>query len=132
MHIAIEIPVAIQGLWAPSQLPFLELNNTTLIMLKVRPNAKALKDLEPHHVMGQLLSSLSLGSCVLAFLCYSLPGKFILYLTSGIDTNMCFIEFMPGKRAVAIGLTVYNCIASTVLFQAPRFIPMSLGTLAEA
>ena len=35
MHIALEIPLAIQGVWSPANLPFLELNNTTLVMLKV-------------------------------------------------------------------------------------------------
>ena len=40
-------------------------------------------------------------------------------------------DFLPGKRALAIGLTVYHCIVSTVLFQAPRFVPYSLGALAE-
>ncbi|KLO09012.1 hypothetical protein SCHPADRAFT_943973 [Schizopora paradoxa] len=95
LHIAVEIPIAIQGLWSPAALPFLELNNTTLVMLK-------------------LYAALSLGSCVLALLCHSLA------------------EFLPGKRAAAIGLTVYHCVASTILFQAPRFIPFSLGDLAES
>jgi hypothetical protein len=40
-------------------------------------------------------------------------------------------EFLPGKRALAIGLCVYHSIASTVLFQAPRFIPYSFGAFAE-
>jgi hypothetical protein len=31
-----EVPLAIQGLWAPATLPFLQLNNTTLVVLKVR------------------------------------------------------------------------------------------------
>lgn len=35
MHIALEIPLAIQGIWSPANLPFLDLNNTTLVMLKV-------------------------------------------------------------------------------------------------
>jgi len=95
LHIAVEIPIAIQGLWAPAQLPFLELNNTTLVMLK-------------------LYAALSLGTCVMALLCHSLA------------------EFLPGKRAAAIGLTVYHCVASTILFQSPRFVPFSLGELAES
>ena len=36
LHIALEIPVAIQGLLAPMSLPLLGLNNTTLVILKVR------------------------------------------------------------------------------------------------
>ena len=42
------------------------------------------------------------------------------------------IEFLPGKRALAIGLTVYHSVCSTILFQSPRFVPFSLGALAEA
>ena len=42
------------------------------------------------------------------------------------------IEFLPGKRALAIGLCVYHCVISTVLFQAPRFIPYSFGALLES
>lgn len=36
VHIAMEIPLAIQGILAPSSLPFLQLNNTTIVLLKVR------------------------------------------------------------------------------------------------
>lgn len=36
IHTALEIPVAIQGVWTPSSLPFLELNNTVVIILKVK------------------------------------------------------------------------------------------------
>lgn len=46
LHIAVEIPIAIQGLWAPAQLPFLELNNTTLVMLKVRRKSISMDDAE--------------------------------------------------------------------------------------
>jgi hypothetical protein len=94
LHLALEAPVAIQGLWSPASLPFLEMNNTTLIMLK-------------------LYASLVLAICVTSFLCFSLP------------------EFLPGKRALAIGLCIYHSTVSTVLFQAPRFIPHSFGPLAE-
>jgi hypothetical protein len=41
-------------------------------------------------------------------------------------------EFLPGKRALAIGLCVYHSILSTILFQAPRFIPFTLGPFFEA
>jgi len=41
-------------------------------------------------------------------------------------------EFLPGKRALAIGLCVYHSVISTVLFQAPRFIPFSFGPFFEA
>ena len=58
-HIAIEIPVAIQGVLSPSALPFLDLNNTTVAILK-------------------LFSALSFGTCVAALLCFSLPGESLL------------------------------------------------------
>ncbi|EPQ52107.1 hypothetical protein GLOTRDRAFT_117600 [Gloeophyllum trabeum ATCC 11539] len=95
LHIALEIPFVIQGLWAPQALPFIQLNNTTLVMVK-------------------LYAALSLGTCIAAFLVFSLP------------------EFLPGKRALAIGLCVYHSLISTVLYQAPRFIPRSFGPLAES
>ena len=41
------------------------------------------------------------------------------------------VEFLPGKRALAIGLCIYHSTVSTVLFQAPRFIPHSFGPLFE-
>ena len=41
-------------------------------------------------------------------------------------------EFLPGKRALAVGLSLYHVTCSTVLFNAPRFIPHSFGPLAES
>lgn len=38
LHIALEIPLAIQGVWSPTSLPFVQLNNTTLVVLKVHTN----------------------------------------------------------------------------------------------
>jgi hypothetical protein len=35
LHIALEIPLAMKGIWSPHTLPFMEMNNTTLVMLKV-------------------------------------------------------------------------------------------------
>jgi len=95
LHIALEIPIALQGVWSPAALPFLQLNNTTLVMIK-------------------LYSALTFATCLLSLLCFPLP------------------EFLPGKRALAIGLCLYHSIASTILFQSPRFIPHSFGTLMEA
>ncbi len=40
-------------------------------------------------------------------------------------------EYLPGKRAFSINLMIYHTIAAGSLFQAPRFIPVSFGTLAE-
>ncbi|KAI5119885.1 hypothetical protein M0805_008556 [Coniferiporia weirii] len=95
LHIAVEIPVAIQGVWSPANLPFLDLNNTSLVVLK-------------------LYAALSFASCIAALLSFSLP------------------DFLPGKRALAIGFTVYHCIASTILYQAPRFIPHTFGAFLES
>ncbi|OCH85772.1 hypothetical protein OBBRIDRAFT_890953 [Obba rivulosa] len=95
MHIAIEVPLAIQGLMSPTSLPFLQLNNTTLVLLK-------------------LYAALSAGTCAAALLCFSLP------------------EFLPGKRAFAMGLCFYHVTCSTILYNAPRFIPHSFGAYAES
>jgi hypothetical protein len=40
LHIAMEAPLAMQGIWAPHTLPFLQLNNTTVVVLKVRWNIR--------------------------------------------------------------------------------------------
>jgi hypothetical protein len=42
-----------------------------------------------------------------------------------------FQEFLPGKRSLAMGLCIYHTMVSTILFQAPRFIPHSFGPLME-
>ncbi|KAJ7485305.1 hypothetical protein FB451DRAFT_1229129 [Mycena latifolia] len=94
LHIALEIPLAVQGVWSPTSLPFVQLNNTTIVLLK-------------------LYSALVFAICGVAFLCFSLP------------------EFLPGKRALAIGLCIYHTICSTILYQAPRFIPVSFGEIFE-
>ncbi|KAJ6487943.1 hypothetical protein C8R45DRAFT_261895 [Mycena sanguinolenta] len=94
LHIALEIPLAVQGVWSPTSLPFVQLNNTTIVVLK-------------------LYSALVFAICGVALLCYSLP------------------EFLPGKRALAIGLCIYHTICSTILYQAPRFIPVSFGAIFE-
>lgn len=95
LHIALEMPIAVQGLFSPMSLPFIQLNNTSIVLLK-------------------LYASLALGISLTSLLAYSLP------------------DFLPAKRALAIGLCVYHSAVSTVLFQAPRFIPHSFGALAEA
>ncbi|EGN92860.1 hypothetical protein SERLA73DRAFT_190436 [Serpula lacrymans var. lacrymans S7.3] len=94
LHIALEAPLAIQGVWSPQALPFLQMNNSTVVILK-------------------LYAALILGTCVATFLAYPLP------------------EFLPGKRALAIGLCIYHSVVSTVLFQSPRFIPHSFGPFME-
>ncbi|KAJ8072620.1 hypothetical protein PM082_016179 [Marasmius tenuissimus] len=94
LHVVLEIPLAVQAIWSPASLPFLQLNNTTLVVLK-------------------MLSALSLGTCLASFLCFSLP------------------DILPGKRALALGLCLYHTVCSTILFQAPRFIPHTFGPACE-
>ncbi|KAG1876315.1 hypothetical protein F4604DRAFT_1760848 [Suillus subluteus] len=95
LHIALEAPLALQAFWSPQSLPFLQMNNTTVVMLK-------------------LYAALVTGSCITAFLAYPLP------------------EFLPGKRALAIGFCIYHSVVSTILFQTPRFIPHTLGPFLES
>lgn len=40
-------------------------------------------------------------------------------------------DYLPGKRALALGLMLYHTGVAAILFQAPRFVPISLGALAE-
>ena len=35
LHILLEAPLIIQGFWYPQSLPFLGMNNTTLVLVKV-------------------------------------------------------------------------------------------------
>ncbi|KAH9886434.1 hypothetical protein C8Q73DRAFT_748919 [Cubamyces lactineus] len=95
LHIALDAPMAIQGIWSPLNLPFLQLNNTTIVFIK-------------------LYAALVAGTCLMSLLCFGLP------------------EFLPGKRALAITLCIYHVTCSTILFNAPRFIPYSFGALAES
>lgn len=94
LHIALESPLAVQGLLAAHRLPFLQMNNTTLVILR-------------------MFSSLSGASALGAFLVFPLP------------------EYLPGKRAFAIVLMLYHMLVAGILYQSPRFIPYSLGALAE-
>ena len=59
--------------------------------------------------------------------CNSIFGPFPFIIEARAPT-----EFLPGKRALAIGLCIYHVTCSTILFNAPRFIPHSLGPLAES
>ncbi|KAH7886850.1 hypothetical protein F5I97DRAFT_1870709 [Phlebopus sp. FC_14] len=95
LHIALEAPIAVQAFFSPLSLPFMQMTNTTLVMLK-------------------LYSALIAATCIATILVYPLP------------------EFLPGKRALAIALCVYHSVASTILFQAPRFIPHTFGASFES
>lgn len=35
LHIALDVPVALQGVWSPQSLPFMQLNNTAVVFIKV-------------------------------------------------------------------------------------------------
>ncbi|KAL7410070.1 hypothetical protein BDY24DRAFT_401292 [Mrakia frigida] len=65
-------------------------------------------------VFIKLFAALSLSVSVGAFLCWPLP------------------EYLPGKRAFGLSLLLYHASVSTIIFQAPRFIPFSLGEAAES
>lgn len=95
LHIALEVPIAVVGLWSPASLPFMQLTNTTLVFLK-------------------MYSALVAGLCLSALLVFTLP------------------EFLPGKRALGMALCFYHVTCSTILFNAPRFIPHSFGPFAES
>ncbi|KZT69959.1 hypothetical protein DAEQUDRAFT_765004 [Daedalea quercina L-15889] len=95
LHIALEAPIAVMGLWSPVSLPFIQLTNTTLVILK-------------------MYSAMVAGFCLAALLAFSLP------------------EFLPGKRALGMGLCFYHVTCSTILFNAPRFIPHTFGAFAES
>jgi len=68
--------LAIQGLWTPASLPFLQLNNTTLVVLKVRGVSKVVtnRDLKVYTVL-KMYATLVLAVCIVALLCYPLPGE---------------------------------------------------------
>ncbi|KAF8587189.1 hypothetical protein K439DRAFT_1652364 [Ramaria rubella] len=86
LHIALEAPVAIQGLWAGQNLPFLDMNNTSLVLLK-------------------LYAALLLASCVASLLVFSLPeflpGKrafamaLLLYHSIATTILLSTVRFIP-------------------------------------
>jgi len=81
----------------------------------------------------QLYAALVLATCGMSLLCYSLPGELYAGLKhTSSDWLTWSPEFLPGKRALAIGLCLYHSISSTILFQTPRFIPHSFGPLLES
>jgi hypothetical protein len=75
LHIALEAPLAIQGLFAPQGLPFLDATNTTLVMIKVRPPPPSIYlRLRGSLTFSQLYAALSTASCITALLVFALPG----------------------------------------------------------
>ncbi|KAN0084387.1 hypothetical protein V8E55_007891 [Tylopilus felleus] len=95
IHVALEAPLVVQTFLSPTSLPFMQMTNTTIVLLK-------------------LYAAIVAATCVASVLVFPLP------------------EFLPGKRALAIALCVYHSIASTILFQAPRFMPHTFGPWLES
>ncbi|KAI9567534.1 hypothetical protein HD554DRAFT_971858 [Boletus coccyginus] len=95
VHVALEAPLVMQTFLSPTSLPFMQMTNTTVVMLKLYAAAVA-------------------ATCIASVLVFPLP------------------EFLPGKRALAIALCVYHTVVSTILYQAPRFIPHSFGPWLES
>ena len=82
LHIALESPIAIQGIWSPSALPFLDLNNTTVVLLK-------------------LYSALVTATCISSFLCFSLPGSSQLTFQHRFGSSIGFTdEAQPASNRV--------------------------------
>ena len=81
LHILLEAPLIIQGFWYPQALPFLGMNNTTLVLVKVHNSQinyfywLTLDPLATFPHPPQLLNAISLGTCLTSLLCFSLPGK---------------------------------------------------------
>ena len=73
LHIALEVPLVIQGLLFSHTLPFIELNNTVMVVLKVCAIVRSL-GWYPTIPLNQMYSTLSAASCVMALLCFGLPG----------------------------------------------------------
>lgn len=75
-----------------------------------------------------------------AFLCWPLP-EYLCALPFFPSCLSLFLEaradrlpplLRPGKRAFGLSLLLYHASVSTIIFQAPRFIPFSLGEAAES
>ena len=77
LHILLEAPLIVQGFWYPQSLPFLGMNNTTLVLIKVHDFQTAIVPNLRRFVISipQLLNAISLGTCLTSLLCYSLPGE---------------------------------------------------------
>ncbi|KAF7984678.1 hypothetical protein HWV62_12954 [Athelia sp. TMB] len=115
LHLALELPVAIQGLWMPSMLPFLEMNNTTLIILKVR-----------------VANTLSLSACLTP--CRTIPA-----LCSTYTRNLCYLLLVllsprvpPGKtwpchRAVCLPQCPVDCADPSATLHSPLLRNPSRG-----
>jgi len=99
LHVALELPFAIQGLLMGEQLPFIEMTNTTLVILKI-------------------YGALAIGTCVGAILCRGLPeflpGKRAMALSllvyhaivaATLMTSPRFVPFSFGPMAEQFTIT---------------------------
>ncbi|KZS96256.1 hypothetical protein SISNIDRAFT_437964 [Sistotremastrum niveocremeum HHB9708] len=85
LHCALEAPLAVQALWAPQLLPLIQLNNTTIVLLK-------------------LYGALSAGTCLAAFLCFGLPeflpGKRAFVISLVIYHCICSTVLINAPRII--------------------------------
>jgi hypothetical protein len=138
LHIALEAPLAIQGMFSPQGLPFLDATNTTLVIIKVRGFSpitlskpltpwlafrSSMQRFQRPRVSPRSSYSLSQASHIVS---YHVSSGNLTIFSPRHDT-----EYLPGKRAFAAGLTVYHTLVAGTLFQAPRFIPKTFGVLLE-
>lgn len=137
IHIALEAPLVVQTFFTPASLPFIQMTNTTVVLLKVRRSLRFHDARSPPLVvrrhrrrdMYRLRARLSSPRYVLRYRGHT----DIMHMDADVGDASCQIsEFLPGKRAFAIALCVYHSVASTILFQAPRFIPHTFGVLSES
>jgi hypothetical protein len=130
LHIALDLPVAIQGLWLPQNLPFLEMNNTALVLLKVRSVASMRGRVLTACVRSCTRRSFSARASRRSYASRSLVRRPTSRPSS--RSTKCRTDFLPGKRAFSICLCLYHTISSTILIQSPRFIPITFGALFES
>ena len=131
LRILLEAPLVIWGFWYPQSLPFSDMNDTTLVFVKVRDsqyttavNLCRFTGLERnelghvHYFPYVLLSSRQAMS----------------QYSSSLHNDANFLGFSPGKHAVAMGLFFYHTLMSIILVQAPHFISTtsSLETVPKA
>ncbi|EJU02441.1 hypothetical protein DACRYDRAFT_88793 [Dacryopinax primogenitus] len=87
LHVALELPFALQSLLMAEHLPFLEMTNTTLVVLKI-------------------YGALAIGTCVGAVLCRSLPeflpGKRAMALSLLVYHAIAAATLMTSPRFVPL------------------------------
>ncbi|TFY51651.1 hypothetical protein EVG20_g10900 [Dentipellis fragilis] len=110
VHLLFETPLAVQGFIAPHTLPFLQLNNTTLVFIKVRVHTRPLTLLLRIRVRSHLA-----------------PHTAVLRARGGHVPQLTALLFAP---RVCLALT--RDLQSSSPGNAERFIPYSFGPFLEA